>query len=367
MKTREIILLGGAGDVGMRLSRLLLANTSATITTVSRRAKTATGQAGDRLRHVSVDLAQGEKFDLSANSLVVNLTEATQPDLARQVISSGGCFLETSALPAYLNAITQAAEATKGPGTAILCVGAAPGLTNLLAAEITAKAPDTARIDIGFEMGMGRHYGVAGTEWFLQTAGRPYPVVIDHALKQMAPGQLTRKFAFDQGGPLLSAIGYGFADQTIIAARSDRTLGTVRSFVALDPSWMTRGFLVALRLGLGPAIGRNARRLTRWLRKTPALGHTRTRVVVEGFDGTGQLTGHIRLETGDQADATAAMIFATLVPLLEIDAPGGPPVTTITDHLSFDAALTALRQVLPDTNVSASFARPVQDRIGAGN
>ena len=366
LEPREIVLLGGSGDVGTRLARLLLENTSVAVTTVSRRSKGVVDQSGGRLRHVSLDLSGGESLDISAGTLVVNLTEATPPSLASQVVDSSGWFLETSATSGYLSAIMDALKGAEGGGTAILCVGAAPGLTNLLAAEMRAKAPETLRIDIGVEMGMGRHYGLAATEWFMRSAGRTYSVVIDRILRKVTPGQLKRRFAFSEGGSLHHCIGYGFVEQTVIGEGSGGHLKTVRSFVALDPAWMTRGFSLLLSLGFGPAIGRNAPTLTRWLLRAPVYGRTRSRFIVEGFDDAGQLTGQIRLETGDQAEATAAMILVTVQSALKHRDPIRPGATTIADHLRLDAALGVLRRVLPETRVTASFGRSMANRAGGG-
>lgn len=348
----------------MRLARMLLEHTSAVVTTVSRGSSGYTELLNGRLRRVFLDLSVSEIPETTAGTITVNLTEATRPALARQVIEAGGWFLETSATPGYLGAIKTALEATTGPGNAILCVGAAPGMTNLMAGEIEANAPNTSQIDIGVEMGMGRHYGVAGTEWFLRTAGQPYPLVVDHALRQIAPGMLKRTFAFKEGGQPRHSIGYGFAEQSLIAEWSNHRLKTVRSFVALDPAWMTRGLSLMLALGLGPAISRSARKLAKWLLRIPAGGPTHSRLVVEGFDGAGQLTGQIRLVTGDQAEATAAMIFATIQSVLERREPAEGPLTIITDYLHFDAAMANLLRFLPETELTIRFGQDVADRRG---
>lgn len=354
MNLREVVLLGGSGDVGARLVPLLLKDPRVAVTVVSRHAEGISDPLEGRVRHTALDLSNAESLGAMAEAVVVNLTEATSPSLVGQVIGAGGWFLETSATPGYLRAVVEALDGADGTGNAILCVGMAPGMTNLLAEQVTAKAAESAQIDIGVEMGMGRHYGAAATEWFLRTAGQSYPLVIDGSIQTVLPGQMKRKFAFSTGGPLRRSIGYGFAEQTMIAERSEHRLKTVRSFVALDPAWMTRSLAFALSLGLGPAIGRNARRLTKWLRRLPAFGPARTRIVVEGFDDAGRLTGQIRLETGDQAEATAAIISATVESVFERREGHSPQVSTIADHLNLDKAVEALRRAIPDTRVDAS-------------
>tara|TARA_R110002051_G_scaffold141578_1_gene214757 strand:- start:7072 stop:8277 length:1206 start_codon:yes stop_codon:yes gene_type:complete len=358
----EIVLLGGLGDVGMRLVRMLLEYTNADVTTVSRRSTTASSQHNTRLHHVARDLSGSATLETSVGAITVNLTEATNPAFAKHIVKSDGWFLETSATPKYLDAIKAALDGEAGHGTAILCVGMAPGMTNLTAANILAIAPSTSQIDIGVEMGMGRHYGVAATEWFLQTAGRSYPVMLDHTLHQIAPAELKRRFSFGIGCQTRPSVGYGFAEQTWIAAKSDRRLKTVRSFVALDPVWMTRGLAMSLALGLGPAISRNARKLAKWLQRFPSVGSTQSRLVVEGFDDANQLTGQIRIATGDQAEATAAMIFATIKSILKRHEPSDRRLTTITDHLHLNEAIENLQQFLPDTKLSVKLGDGIPDQ-----
>lgn len=340
---------------------MLLEHTSAVVTTVSRRKLGDAEAPTDRLRHVSQDLSGENPVETAAGTITVNLTEATHPAFVKRAIGAGGWFLETSATPGYLNAMIDALVGVDGPGTAILCVGAAPGMTNLMAAKITDTVPTTSQIDIGVEMGMGRHYGLSATEWFLRTAGQTYPVFIDDELRSVAPGQLKRRFAFLQGGQPRHSIGYGFAEQTLIAERSDGRLKTVRSFVALDPTWMTRGLAWMFTLGLGAAISRNARKFAKWLRRIPTVGQTHSRFVVEGFDDAGQLTGQIRLETGDQAEVTAAMIFATIQSVLEHRGQVEAGLTMITDHLDLDAATANLRRFLPKTEITIRFGHDIKD------
>ena len=354
-KVPNIVLLGGAGDVGLRLAQMLHQQTEAFVTTVSRRVADNNGQQNSRRRHISYDLTGPETLKIAAGAIVINLTEATPPSMVKQVIEGSGWFLETSATPKYLQEIMNSAESAAGSGSAVMCVGVAPGLTNLMATKITTDAPNTRQVDIGLEMGMGRHYGAAATEWFLSTAGRPYDIVIDHVPRRVAAGDLKRKFIFRQDGQSRLAVGYGFAEQSLIAEQSNLSLKTVRSFVALDPSWMTRMLLLMQSIGLGSAISRNAAMLAKWLLRFPAFGATQTRLVVEGFDDAGGLTGQIRVVTGDQAQATAAMIFATIESVLVRQEPMDEGLTMITDHLQFDEAMAALRRFLPETVLSIRF------------
>jgi len=93
-------------------------------------------------------------------------------------------------------------------------------------------------------------------------------------------------------------------------------------------------------------------------------GRPRLSLANADLDGAGQTTGQICLETGDQAEATAVVIFATFERAGEYRDPFPARATTITDHLCLDAALEVLRRVLPETMVSQNFGRSITDRIG---
>lgn len=349
---RRVTLLGGRGDVGTRLTRFLLSQTHARITVVSRRDGGADGEGGGRVKYRAANVA-GPDFaaPVSAGDIFVNLTEATPPALVRQVVKQGGTFIETSATPDYLSAISTTVGNSGGPGQAILCVGVAPGLTNLLVAHTANSYGGIASVDIGLEMGFGRHYGAAATEWFLKTGGKNYPIVLGGVKKSVRPGMLGRRFIFGRGERARPALGYGFAEQVVLAG--DRALGlsTVRSFVAIDPPIFTRGLGVLFGLGLGPAIAARAKGLTGAMARMPGFGKTRTRIVVEGRNRNGTFLGGFRLVTGDQADATAAMILATIQALLGRSPGQTPGLTTIADHLVLEQATDVLEALLPATRL----------------
>jgi len=336
------VLIGGTGDVGRRLVPLLLDHISGSILVVSR-----SGIApDDRVETLRLDIADaGAEAGLPPGATVVNLTEATPPSIAAHIVRTGGRFLETSASPDYLEAITREAAATGGPGAAVVCVGTAPGLSTLMAADI-ARVEGCATVDIGLQLGMGRHYGAAATAWSIGAFGTAFRQ--SGATGTTArPRDVCRSFAFQRTGRERPALGISFAKEGIAGRSAASSSTRARTFLAFDPAYVTRFVWLLLRLGLGPALARRKHGLTRILMRLPSLGRTCTRIAVEAQGPDGGVLASRHLTAGDQADVTAAMILATIRASHSKEAPLSG-ATTIVDHLTLSGALDALRGLLPN-------------------
>ena len=336
-----VVLIGGTGDVGGRQVRLLFAYTAARILLVSRSGVVS----GDRVEALRLDIAGKDAAGkLPPGATVVNLTEATPRSVAAEVVRNGGSFLETSASPDYLKALRQDVLVAGGTGTAILCVGAAPGLSTLMAAELL-RDTEAEKVDIGLELGMGRHYGQAATEWSIGSLSFPYRLS-GSGNAFVAPGALRRSFAFGRGCRARPALGIGLAVDGFADGSGSGPAALVRTFLAIDPPFVTRAVGLLLRLGLGPVLSRRKRGVTRALRRLPELGQARTRIVVEVRDPDGSVVASRHVSAGDQAEVTAAMILATIRALSAADRPM-PGLSSIVDHLTFAGALNDLRLLLP--------------------
>lgn len=353
---RTIVLIGGTGDVGRRLVPLLLNHMSGSILVVSR-----SGIApDDRAKTLRLDIADaGAASGLPSGATVVNLTEATPPSIAAHIVRTGGRFLETSASPDYMEAITREAAATGGPGMAVVCTGTAPGLSTLMAAAI-AQMKGCATTDIGLELGMGRHYGAAATAWSIGALGTVYRLSSATSMT-VRPGDMRRSFAFQRTGRERPAIGIGFPLQGIVGRSGASSTIRARTFLAFDPPHVTRLVWLLLRLGLGPALARRKHGLTRVLMRLPSLGRTCTRIAVEAQGPDGGVLASRHLTAGDQAEVTAAMILATIRAIQSEEALLSG-ATTIVDHLALSGALDALRGLLPEMPIEMWSAGTDRER-----
>ncbi|WP_216213428.1 saccharopine dehydrogenase family protein [Amycolatopsis aidingensis] len=209
----RVLVLGGYGAVGARV-----------MTELAVRGVTALAAGRDRLRADRVvDLTVPGSFTaaLSDVDVVVNAAGTEDPALAKVATDQGVAFVELTASTGYVARLERLTPAAP----LLLSVGLAPGLTNLLAADLHATEPGP--IDLAVVLGAGERHGAAATEWTYGLLGRRF---VDPA------GGLVRNYsrpaAFELPGLGRRRLyRTDFADQHVLT----RQLGVpVRTYFGLD-------------------------------------------------------------------------------------------------------------------------------------
>ena len=333
----NLVILGGSGDVGSRLARFLSDHGEWNVWAVSRRSR-AVETTLKNVVYTALDVARpGAANSLPDDAIVVNLTEATPPELIAERLARGETVLDTSATPSYVDALIRAADGTNG--CLVTGVGTAPGLSTLMAADLASdERVETLRI--GLELGMGRHYGQAAAEWFFRTLGQPYGDPVSGG--SVIPGTKPWRFIFERNEAPRLALDVAFPDEGIHPnGREVR----VHHYLAVDPPFVTRLFAVAQWLRLGRWMSKHSRQMTKLSQWLPQFGQTRTRIAAVAFDREGKEIASNLFEGCDQADLTAAMIVVTLEAMRSGDARQAA-ANSIVDHLDLEQALCGLRRHL---------------------
>lgn len=181
----KALVLGGYGAVGALVVRFLREH-----------GHTAVGAGRDAARaDVRIDLREtglrGYREALEGADVVVNTAGAEDPELVAAATERGAAFVDATATASYIGAV----ERLDPKAPVLLSVGLAPGLTNLLAADLAASAPGadpasapgtaqrtppgTARrqapIDLAVVLGAGEAHGQAAQEWSHGLIGADFP------------------------------------------------------------------------------------------------------------------------------------------------------------------------------------------------
>lgn len=170
--------------------------------------------------------------------LVLVCLDQTSTGFVEQCLSSGIHYVDISAQHAFLSQVEALDDLAKRNGAmALLSVGTAPGLTNLLAARAREQMERLDRIDILLHFGLGDQHGQAAVEWMFNNLDAPFHVMENgRALAVRSFGD-SIALGLPGRGKKRSAYRFNFSDQHVIG----HTLGvpSVSTWVQFDDRFTT--------------------------------------------------------------------------------------------------------------------------------
>jgi hypothetical protein len=295
----HILVVGGYGHVGGRVSKIL-ASSGYAVRVAGRNIKKARRLAANvGAEGVFFDACEGRSWDaaLSGIELVVVCIDLPDDGLPRRVLASGKRYMDISADDRVLNAIERLDPVAKEQGgTALLSVGLAPGLTNMMAHAVAHRVGAPQEINIAVMLGAGDSHGTKATDWMIAELAQ-------------AEGR-SRTFSFARDQRRRKAWPLGFADQHVLMRIMPGV--RVRTYFTLN-----NHFLSAYLFSIGPLLSRS-RWLRPFLRRALMLfrfGSRRTAIAVTASrDGAQAATA--RFEGGEEAKLTAQIAARAAILLL---------------------------------------------------
>ncbi|WP_338425812.1 hypothetical protein [Sphingopyxis kveilinensis] len=238
-----LLVIGGYGAVGSRLCACL-ADVGFTVIPAGRRpaaAMAVAARCGTAAR--AIDLGVAASWDMACEGVDCVIVCMDQEDTAfvRYIFDHGITYIDITASDEFFREIEALAP---NRSAALLSVGLAPGLTNILAAACAAQLDRVDRIDIGLLAGLGDHHGRAGLEWIADR-------IFDPARNRRG---VPLAFGFGQGRR--NAFEVNFSDQHSLR----RTLGIdqVTTRLAFESRLATRLLFGFASLFAGSARARSA-------------------------------------------------------------------------------------------------------------
>lgn len=352
----KILIVGGYGQVGRSIAERLAPLFPGRVTIAGRnqsKAKTAAAEIGHGAQGRAVDLFAADAGDaLDDVALALVCLDQTGTHFVEQCLSCGIHYVDISADHAFL-AQVEALDGfarTKG-ATAMLSVGTAPGLTNLLAARAKEKMEHPDRIDILLESGLGDRHGQAAVEWFFDNLDAAYDVTENGGSRQvrsfgesialMLPGQSKKRAAYR----------FNFSDQHVIG----RTLAipSVSTWVRFEGRLATWLFALSSRAGLGRLLRRKFwRRLGVWLFMNVHMGSDICGVAVRARGRAGTGPDELTIGIVGRKEALMTAVIAAETTRQVLTAGPGPGVFHSEQAIALEPVITALRNEYPDLVVA---------------
>jgi len=352
----KILIVGGYGQVGRSIGERLASMFPGRVTVAGRnpdKAKATAAEIGHGAEGRALDIFVtdvGEALDGVALALVC--LDQTDTRFVEQCLSRGIHYIDISADYEFLSQVEDLDDLAKRHGaTAMLSVGVAPGLTNMLAARARERMERVDRIDILLEFGLGGHHGQAAVEWMFDNLDAEYEVKDDGRAKSVRSFGESLKLCLPGQRAGRSAYRFNFSDQHVI--RRTLSVPTVSTWVRFEDRLSTWLFAKSSQAGLGRLLRRPWwRKIVVWLFMNIHLGSDICGVAVRATgrtkDGAETLT--LGLIGCNEALMTAIVTVETTRQLLS-----GKPVPGVlhSDHaITLEPVVSALSTDLPNLVVA---------------
>ena len=240
----RIVVVGGYGQVGQTicngLSKLYPGKVYAAGRSLER-AERFSRATGGKVKPLKLDVrGELDPHILERTKLVVMCLDQTDTRFIRDCFANGIHYVDISADYSFLAQAEQChAAAIDGRASAVLSVGLAPGLTNLMARHAQSLLDRADRLDISILLGLGDRHGRAAIEWTIDNLNGKYKVVQGGGEREVASFTDGRTTDFGAKLGRRKAYRFNFSDQHVLP----RTLGipSVSTRLCFDSAAVTRG------------------------------------------------------------------------------------------------------------------------------
>jgi saccharopine dehydrogenase (NAD+, L-lysine forming) len=343
-KQKDVLVIGGYGAVGSAVCEELSRLFDGQILIAGRnlqQAKKLAQRLGERGEAVQLDATEPVTYQnlLDHVSVVVNCVEYNNVEIARACLARSTHYVEVSATFEILEQLqTLQQEAKLGNAMAVLSVGVAPGLTNLLALYAQSRLNQLSRAELFVLLGFSEKHGEAAIRWTLENLGQRFFVGLGGDRKEVYSFGEGRSVTLPKPFGKRIAYRFNFSDQHTLPA----TLGinSVNTWMCFDSRLATRFFSLMVNSGMASRLPLwRASRLVTALPRWFTLGTTRFVVQVDATAKDGKERSFAL--TGD-GEARMTGIVAAHVAKHLLEAAGTPGIWHIEQILSLDRLLPAI-------------------------
>lgn len=291
----RVLVVGGYGNVGRTVCTSLAGHFPGLIIAAGRsreKAEAFSAETQGKVLPLSLDICSPDTIrHLTPQvKLVVMCMDQQSPDFAKACLQRGIHYIDITANYPFLSHVEAFHEnAQKAGATAVLSVGLAPGLTNLLARYSSSFFEQAQHADVFILLGSGEAHGEAALSWTINNISRDF-AIDRHNPKKNEKGFGTKQTHFPEGLGQRTAFRFNFPEQHTLP----RTLkiGSVDTWLAFDSILATWIFILSKKAGLFKLLDfQKGRQWMKGFMKKTQIGSEQYVVKVEM---QGRTAGHLR-------------------------------------------------------------------------
>lgn len=249
----HIVVVGGYGQVGQSVSRLLAERFPGKVYAAGRKlikAEQFSSATDGAVKPMLLDVSRlFHPEAMSRVRTVVMCLDQENTAFARQCLAHGIHYMDVTAEAGFMAAMEELHEEAAAAGaTAVLSVGLVPGMSNLLAADAVAGMDQVDSVDIALMLGMGEAHGRAAIEWTVENMAQDFWTGAGTQRRQVSSFTSGKTFDFGEGIGRKTAYRFNFSDQHTLPG----TLGVspVVTRLCFDSAFVTGLLFVMKKAGV---------------------------------------------------------------------------------------------------------------------
>ncbi|KOY83810.1 saccharopine dehydrogenase NADP-binding domain-containing protein [Lysinibacillus macroides] len=179
MKNGNILIIGGYGEVGGKIAKLLLQSYPNRIWIAGRnidKARQFCIQQDRLAMPIQMDVSKKvHPEQLESVALVIMCLEQKDTAFVQLCLKKGIMYIDITASYTFLKKLEELHPlAAQNHATAVFSVGMAPGLTNLMAMHAAKQLSTLEKLHISILIGAGAIHGTAAILWILHQLNQPF-------------------------------------------------------------------------------------------------------------------------------------------------------------------------------------------------
>jgi saccharopine dehydrogenase (NAD+, L-lysine-forming) len=311
----RVLLVGGYGKIGQIVAEELHHLQLGVVTIAGRNlsmARRAAERIGRSIRWAMFDanrFDEHERLLVNDNDVVIVCIDQDDLHLVRYCIEHRVMYLDITAKTDFINNLSILHEtAVSNEALVLTGLGLCPGLTTLMATQLTTQHPGTDRVDTGLMLGLGEAHGKASVEWTLDN------YLNDFKLR----GEMVRSFWRHQSfvfgrNSKRKAYRFNFSDQHTLSEHfHPNAYATYLCFDSIVTSWI---FHVLKRLRLDRLLKKRIlRAITIRLFSALTFGSKGFSCTCSAFK-SGEVIATLRCSGTSTNHVTAAVVIAAMMQL----------------------------------------------------
>ncbi len=352
----SILIIGGYGMVGRSIAERLAPSYPNRVIVAGRnqdKAKTCAASIGHGTAGLGIDIfSKTSAAAPEGTILVVVCLDQNDTGFVEHCLARGIHYVDISADYAFLSRVEALdGQARRSGATAMLSVGVAPGLTNLLAARACSTMTRVDGIDIFVKVGLGDRHGETALSWIFDNLDAVYEVRENGRSRSVRSFGECRRIRFPGERNMRSAYRFNFSDQHVLRRTLD--VPATATWLCFDNSVATWMFAALSRAGLGNLLHRPRWRAAAiWLFMNIHIGSDICAVAVRVKGRT--ISGGRIVELGlvGRKEALMTAIIAAESVKQVLSGESGPGVFHSEQGIALTPIIAALAAEQPDIIVS---------------